>query len=46
VITGCDAFLMVGGRVSSGMARERVAAERTFASVADATALGRTPPVV
>lgn len=46
VITVCDAFIMLGGRVSSGMARERVAAERTFASVADATALGRTPPVV
>jgi hypothetical protein len=40
----CDGIVLVGGRVSSGMARERDAVIAAGGSVMDLTALGLEPP--
>jgi hypothetical protein len=41
----CDAIALTGGRISSGMARERDAAMRVGRAVIDLTDLGSSPPV-
>lgn len=45
-VVRCDGVVLVGGRVSSGMARERDAAIEQGRSVFDLTSLGEEPPGV
>lgn len=45
VVKRCDGLVLVGGRVSSGMAIERDAAMTAGITVIDLTALGDEPPV-
>ncbi len=45
VVSRCDAVVLVGGRVSSGMQREREAIEAKGGVVIDLTYLGEEPPV-
>lgn len=44
VVERCDGIVLVGGRISSGMARERATAEDAGLDVVDLTALGAEPP--
>jgi hypothetical protein len=44
VVARCDALLLVGGRISSGMAREALAAAEALVDVRDLTYLGDEPP--
>ena len=44
VASRCDAIILCGGRVSSGMAIERQAAQARRREVIDLTALGDEPP--
>lgn len=44
LISRCDEFWMVGGRISDGMQREHLAALREGIDIADLTHLGPEPP--
>jgi hypothetical protein len=44
VVARCDLLVLVGGRVSEGMARERAAAKSASRAVLDLTSLGEEPP--
>jgi len=44
VAARCDGIVLVGGRVSSGMARERDAVLRAGGDVRDLTPMGEEPP--
>lgn len=44
IVSRCDSLLLVGGRISSGMAREAAAAVTAGVEVIDMTELGVEPP--
>jgi hypothetical protein len=46
IVSRLDGVILVGGRVSAGMARERVAAEQAGKLVIDLTWMGEEPPGV